>query len=118
MSYNWNDWYKNVCEKQQNLNMNLTSDLAEAGRIREENEFKLNRIVGRFPFKMIYGGNGVYASDSSSASECTEYHDVSGSAVADKENTDETAGASGDCDSGIVTETESAESDAVVSIMV
>ena len=59
MSYTWNDWYKNVCVKQQNLNMNLTSDLAEAGRLRAENEFKLNRIVGRFPFKLFYSGVSV-----------------------------------------------------------
>ena len=118
MSYTWNDWYKNVCEKQQNLNMNLTSDLAEAGRIRGENEFKLNRIVGRFPFKMIYGGKGTVVSDSTPAVESAERHDGSGSSAVNKETTGAATGASIDCDSGIVTERESVESGTTVSVMI
>ncbi len=118
MSYTWNDWYKIVCEKQQNLNMNLTSDLAEAGRIRGENEFKLNRIVGRFPFKMIYGGKGTVVSDSTPAVESAERHDGSGSSAVNKETIGAATGASIDCDSGIVTERESVESGTTVSVMI
>lgn len=112
MSYTWNDWYKIVCEKQQNLNMNLTSDLAEAGRIRGENEFKLNRIVGRFPFKMIYGGKGVPAANGANG------QDGSGNnAGTDRQDTYVAGSASVANDIGLAFKSAVSESSASVSVM-
>lgn len=119
MSYTWNDWYKNVCEKQQNLNMNLTSDLAEAGRIREENEFKLNRIVGRFPFRMIYGGKGVPAVDNVPVADGAEGQDGSGNNVeAGRQDTDVADAASVANDIGLASKSAVPESSESVSVMI
>ena len=125
MSYTWNDWYKNVCEKQQNLNMNLTSDLAEAGRIREENEFKLNRIVGRFPFKMIYGEKGVPTADSVSASDGAECQDESGNVASGQANADavsteqQNANVANSCNySSLAAKSDVPKSDTSVSVMI